>query len=114
MRGAKVFSIEKEAIGRATKRLRDLLGENLVAVIAFGSRVRGDFTGESDFDILVVVKKRDFYVIDTVNDLFGEEEEKTGIPFSAVIKTLDVYEKEGVYNTTFYRNLRKEGVTFYG
>ncbi len=109
-----MFSIEKEAIGRATKRLRDLLGENLVTVIAFGSRVRGDFTGESDFDILVVVKERDLDVIDRVNDLFGEEEEKTGIPFSVVIKTLDLYEKERAYNTTFYRNLKKEGITFYG
>lgn len=109
-----MFSIEKEAIERATKRLGDVLGDNLITVIAFGSRVRGDFTGESDFDILVVVKERDFNTIDIVNDVFGEEEEKTGIPFSAVIKTHDAYEKERIYNTTFYRNLKKEGVTFYG
>lgn len=109
-----MFSIEKDSISRATQKLRDTLKDNLITVIAFGSRVRGDFTGESDFDILVVVRERDVKVIDIVNEVFGEEEDKTGIPFSAVIKTLDTYEKERAYNTTFYRNLKKEGVTFYG
>lgn len=61
-----MFTIEKESISRATKRLRDVLGNYLITVIAFGSRVRGDLTGESDFDILVVVKKRDFDIIETV------------------------------------------------
>ncbi len=109
-----MFSMETEAISRATEKLRDALGDNLISVIAFGSRVRGDFTGESDFDILVVVKERDVKIIDLINDVFGEEENNTGIPFFAVIKTLDTYEKERTYNTTFYRNLKKEDVTFYG
>ncbi|ODA43762.1 hypothetical protein THER_1517 [Thermodesulfovibrio sp. N1] len=52
-----MFTIEKEAIKRATERLKGALGENLLAVIAFGSRVRGDFNGESGFDVLIIVKK---------------------------------------------------------
>jgi len=32
-----MFTIEKEAIRRATERLRADLGENLLSVIAFGS-----------------------------------------------------------------------------
>ncbi len=108
-----MFSLEKDSISRATQKLKDTLKDNLITVIAFGSRVRGDFTGESDFDILVVVRKRDVKIIDIVNEVFGEEEDKTGIPFAAVIKTQDTYEKERAYNTTFYRNLKKEGVIFY-
>lgn len=106
--------MEKESIERAAQKLRDVLGDNLVSIIAFGSRIRGDFTGDSDFDILVVVKERNPKITDIVISIFLDEEEKTGIPFSAVIKTLDSYEKERSYNTTFYRNLIKEGVTFHG
>ncbi len=109
-----MFKIEREAVGRAVKGLQEALGDNLVTVAAFGSRVRGDFTGESDFDVLVVVKKRTFDIIRLVNDIFGIEENETGIPFSIVIKMLDSFEKEKRYNTTFYRNIKKEGVVFYG
>lgn len=109
-----MFTIEKEAIRQATERLRKVLGENLVAVIAFGSRVRGDFHGESDFDVLIIVRKRDFEVIEKVVKVFVEEEEKTNIPFSPVIKPLDIFQKEEAYNTPFYRNIKKEGVVFHG
>ena len=109
-----MFTIEKEAIRRATERLRADLGENLLSVIAFGSRVRGNFCGESDFDVLIIVRKRDFEVIEKVVKVFDEEEERTNIPFSPVIKPLDIFQKEGTYKTTFYRNIKKEGVVFYG
>jgi predicted nucleotidyltransferase len=109
-----MFKIEKDAIGRAVKRLQEALGNNLVAVAAFGSRVRGDFTGESDFDILVVARKRTFDTIRIVNNIFEREEEETTIPFSVVIKTMDSFDKEKSYNTTFYRNIKEEGIVFYG
>lgn len=113
-KGFKMFNFEREAIYRATERLRNTLRDNLIAVIAFGSRVRGDFSGESDFDILVIVKKRDYQVIKNITEVFTEEEDKTGIPFSPIVKPVEVIEKEKAYNTTFYRNIKKEGVIFYG
>ncbi len=109
-----MFSIEREAIRRVTERLREVLGENLVAVVAFGSRVRGDFNGESDFDVLILVRKRDFEVIEEVVKAFDEEEERTNIPFSPIIKPIDIFQKEGAFNTIFYRNIKKEGIVFYG
>mgnify|MGYP000033855400 CR=1 FL=1 len=74
-----LFTIEKEAIRRATERLREVLGENLVAVVAFGSRVRGDFHGESDLDVLIIVRNRNFEVIEEVVKIFDEEEGRDNI-----------------------------------
>jgi predicted nucleotidyltransferase len=80
-----MFSYEKNTIKRATERLREILGDNLVAVTAFGSRTRGDFNQGSDFDILVVVKKRTFDVIDAINNVFISEEDAAGIiPFELI------------------------------
>lgn len=109
-----MFSFEKNAIKRTTEKLKEVLGDNLIAVAAFGSRVRGDFSQGSDFDILVVVRKRTFDVIDIINNVFGDEEDRTDIPFSVVVKETDSFEKEKIYNTTFYRNIKKEGIVLHG
>lgn len=109
-----MFSLEEKAVKRITGKLKKLLGDNLHTVLVFGSRVRGDFGAESDLDILVVVKKRTFGTIDAVNEVLSEEESKTGIPFSVVVKAMESFEKERQYNTSFYRNIRKEGIVFHG
>ncbi len=109
-----MFSFEKKSINRATTKLKALLGSNLIAVTAFGSRVRGDFSVDSDFDILVVVRKRTYDIIDTINDVFSDEEEKAGVPFSVVIKEIESFNKERNFNTTFYRNIKKEGIVLHG
>ena len=109
-----MFKDEKEALKRATKKLERLMGDNLLTVLAFGSRVRGDFSGDSDFDVLVVVRKRTFQIIDEVNGAFYAEEEKTGIPFSVIVKTEGAFEKERKHDTAFYRNMKEEGFLLYG
>lgn len=109
-----MFSFEKKAVKRITEKLKKLLGDNLLTILVFGSRVRGDFSAESDFDILVVVKKRTFGVIDAVNEVLSEEESKTGIPFSVVVKGMESFERERQYNTSFYRNIKREGIVLHG
>jgi predicted nucleotidyltransferase len=109
-----MFKTEMNSLNNATGRLRRLMGDNLLAVMAFGSRVRGDFGGDSDFDVLVVVKKRTFKTIDTINGVFYDEEEKAAVPFSVVIKAESSFNKEKKYNTSFYKNLKKEGLVLYG
>ena len=109
-----MFDIERKAVDRATRKLQKLLGNNLITVAAFGSRARGDFTEESDFDVLVIVKKRTLDTIIKVNDIFSREEDKAGVIFSAVIKQMEAFEEEKRFNTPFYQNIKKEGVVFYG
>jgi predicted nucleotidyltransferase len=109
-----MFSREKTAVKNATETLKKLLGDNLLTVLAFGSRVRGDFSHESDFDILVIVKKRTFSVIDRINEVFLEAENRTGIPFSVVVKDVKSFEKEKKYKTSFYRTVKEEGVVVHG
>lgn len=40
------------------RRLRERLGDNLVAVTLYGSRARGDAREGSDFDLIVLVRER--------------------------------------------------------
>ncbi len=82
-------------------------------MVAFGSRVRGDFRGDSDLDVLVVVDSPSVEDEAGIISVFVKEEEATGVPFEVVIKSLEAYNKEQRYNTAFYRNLLKEGEVFY-
>jgi len=40
------------------KKLREELGEDIVLIRLFGSKIRGDFTKDSDIDIFILVKKK--------------------------------------------------------
>ncbi|GAB5047234.1 nucleotidyltransferase domain-containing protein [Thermodesulfovibrio sp. TK110] len=109
-----MFSEEKRALKRITEKLKKALREELISVTAFGSRVRGDFKGDSDFDVLVIVRQRNRDIIDKIVDIFSQEEISTGIPFSPVVKSEELFEKEREFNTTFYRNIKNEGKILYG
>ncbi len=108
-----MFKIEEESLKRLTNKLRLALGERLKYVIAFGSRVRGDFTADSDFDILIVIEKPDLNDEIRTIRIVSEEEDKTGIPYVPVVKSLEVFKKEKEFKTGFYQNLKQEGVFFY-
>ena len=50
-------------------RLRDRLGDDLIAVTLYGSRARGDAREGSDFDLIVRVKRRTGEVQDVVTEV---------------------------------------------
>ncbi|MFN3466455.1 MAG: nucleotidyltransferase domain-containing protein [Candidatus Brocadiales bacterium] len=56
---------EKKAVMELCKGLREALGENILSIRSYGSKARGDFTEESDIDILLVLKREDSKVRDT-------------------------------------------------
>lgn len=56
-----MFEAEKKALKRIVKSLQVSLGDELQTVIAFGSRIRGDFRADSDFDVLIVVKSEEIF-----------------------------------------------------
>jgi predicted nucleotidyltransferase len=57
---------ERYAIERFGKSIRSRLGESVVRMSVFGSKVRGDDKETSDIDILVIVKKRSLRVMDEI------------------------------------------------
>ncbi|MEW6419597.1 MAG: nucleotidyltransferase domain-containing protein [Nitrospirota bacterium] len=95
---------------RAAKKLRKHFPGRIIAIYAFGSRVRGDHNEWSDFDVLVLVKDKNPELVDGIIEIFADEEYEKGIFFSPVIKDITVFEREKQYNTPFYQNIKKEGV----
>jgi predicted nucleotidyltransferase len=100
----------KTELKKISTALKEKYPDTILSVIAFGSRVRGDHTERSDFDVLVVVENRDAAIEEGIVDIFVEEEMKTGISFDPVIKTAGSMELEKQHHTPFYENISTEGI----
>ncbi len=101
---------EKSALEKISTALRKKYPANIEGIFAFGSRVRGDHTEGSDFDVLIVVKERTIDLEEGIIDLVVEEEQKTGFSFDPVIKSSESFHKEKAFHTPFYENFMKEAV----
>ena len=101
---------EKETLRQITEKLRDKFSSRVVSVYAFGSRVRGDYNEWSDFDVLVIVKDKSPEIEKEIVGIFVDEELRSGIPFSTVIKDIKDFELEKKFKTPFYENIIREGL----
>ncbi|MFQ6079813.1 MAG: nucleotidyltransferase domain-containing protein, partial [Thermodesulfobacteriota bacterium] len=60
---------ERKAIESFVKELRRKLGEEILSIRLFGSRVRGDFHRDSDIDVFILVKKRTLDIEDMITEI---------------------------------------------
>jgi predicted nucleotidyltransferase len=105
-----MYRHEKEVLKRITEKLRKRFSARIISLYAFGSRVRGNHDEWSDFDVLVIVKDKKPDIESEIIGIFVDEEIKSGISFTPVIKDIRAFEMEKKYNTPFYGNIIKEGV----
>ncbi len=105
-----MYAHEKNALKRIIEQLKERFSNRIVSVYAFGSRLRGDHNEWSDFDVLVVVGDKTPEIESEIISIFVEEETKSGLSFTPVIKDIQAFELEKRFNTPFYENIIKEGV----
>jgi predicted nucleotidyltransferase len=105
-----VFSHTRAALGRFASELRDTLPDLVVSVRAFGSRVRGDHRGDSDMDILVIVRRRTVEVERVIIDLCVEHERHSGVSLDPVIKDETTFERERRHHSPFFENVSRESI----
>ena len=105
-----MYAHVRESLERICSNLRSTLPERILSIYAFGSRVRGDHSEGSDFDILVLVENRTPSLVKSIIDIFVEEEMDCGLSFDPVIKDIRSFNLEKLHHTPFYENIQREGV----
>lgn len=102
----------KELMYEFAKDIRRLFGTNLTSVLVYGSYVRGEYTENSDVDVMILVKTPENEIrkyTDQVADCAFEYLMKYGIDISPVVKNEEHF-NDWVENLPYYRNVRDEGV----
>ena len=107
---------KREIIMSFARKVRRILGKNLKQVILYGSYARGDYTEDSDIDIMVLTTLTDKEIeqIETeIYDLAFDYLMDYGVDISVVIKNEEQF-NYWLAALPFYDNVRKEGMVLNG
>jgi predicted nucleotidyltransferase len=85
----------------------------ILKIIAFGSRVRGDCSGDSDFDILVVVDKKGRKVRDAILNVIYSHELEKSLSISPIILSLYELDFNKRLGSPFIKSVEEEGIVVY-
>lgn len=102
--------MERDVVNKFAKLIRAELGERLVKMEIFGSKIKGNFTEDSDIDILIIVKDRTLDVMDSVADIASELTLKYDLPISPVIFSEYEYKVNANMSSPFILNVEAEGI----
>ena len=106
----KLELVVEKAVNHFAHRLRELLGENLLAVKLFGSYARGKATPDSDIDMFVLVRELTGEIETRVSDIAFE----TNLTFDLLISPIVYGEKEFrnpiLQETPFLQKIEQEGI----
>ena len=102
-------------LSKYLKAVSGIYGVHLKRVILYGSYARGDYTEESDIDIMILVDLKeseiDWYS-DSLSELGFEYNVEHDIWMMPIVKNIEHFRYwETVY--PFYNNIKKEGIILY-
>ncbi|MCO6041875.1 nucleotidyltransferase family protein [Thermococcus alcaliphilus] len=90
------------------EKVHSILGDKLKEVILYGSYARGDYSTESDVDVLLIVKERlSLEEYEKIMEVIAE----LSLKYEKVISIIDY--PENIFMTSdspFLQNVKKEGI----
>lgn len=102
--------VEKQAIQVFSQRVRDALGPELVSILLFGSKARGDYHGESDIDVFILVRNETPASHPTIAQITADILNEFEILISPVSYSLFEQQRNMELGSFFFEALEKEGI----
>lgn len=93
-----------------------LLKDDVYKIVLYGSYARGDFTSESDVDIMILLnctKEKTADYRKQISRLASRVGLKNDVEISLLLRDRRTFE-QGESILPFYRNIQREGVALYG
>jgi predicted nucleotidyltransferase len=101
---------EQAAVQEFLSVLQAQHGQDVLDVILFGSKARGDSDPESDLDLLVIVEEREQQLWQDIISLETALLLKYDTVISSLIMSRDNYEWHRQHRAPLYRNVHREGI----
>jgi predicted nucleotidyltransferase len=102
--------LEKPILEEFKWRVEQRFPGEIVRLVLFGSKARGDASVESDFDVLVVIRSEDWKLGDEIRDIGYELEIAHGVVLSIQVMGQHQYEELKGRGSTFVANVEQEGL----
>lgn len=83
--------------------------EAIIKIILFGSRAKGVFRPDSDYDFLIVLRKADRAITDDIYDLVTDFMLDYGVDISLKIYREEKYQSMAAASTPFFISVMKTG-----
>ena len=102
--------LEQPILQEFKRRVEQRFPGEVVRVVLFGSKARGDASVESDMDVLVVVRSEDWKLGDEIRDIGYELEIAHGVVLSIQVMGQRQYQELKARGSTFVDNVGQEGL----
>jgi len=102
---------ERLAVERFGCDVKSRLGEYVVRMSVFGSKVRGDYQETSDIDILVIVKERSLRIMDQIAEITSDLNVKYDLAISPVVFSEQEYDMNAKMASPFSLAVHAEGLS---
>jgi len=104
---------EKQTAEALVENLITKFGEQILVVVLFGSRARGDADDESDMDILIIMSEVDSKTRRQIRFIATEIWLEHGIFLSTSILSLTHWRELQKLETALYRNIQDDGLVLF-
>ena len=102
---------EKHIVEEFKRQVEQRFPGELIRVVVFGSKVRGDATRESDVDVLVIIHSEGWRLGDEIRSLGYALELEHGVVLSIQVMSERHYEELRLFGSQFFKAVEREGVS---
>jgi predicted nucleotidyltransferase len=106
-----MMSNERTALEALTESLQSL--PEVVKVVVFGSRVRGDFDASSDLDVMIIIPTMQSETRAKVIRITHDIELEYEVPISPILYTVNEYAVNKKLKSSFIEQVENEGIVLY-
>ncbi len=94
-------------------RIAQTYPDVVASVTLYGSQARGESHGESDIDLLVLIRRDSMSLRQALSDLAWTVQFEYGVVISDIVRNLDQWEQMRRERFPFYQNIEREGLVLW-